>query len=100
MEHNSRTILPIVYQDEKGSLIYYKNILDAFFPFDPYVLKRSSTKITPFYLNYQGNIEDGESDSKRSYEMDDDFIGEDPKPDRVGCKKAKFSYGTSPGFKQ
>lgn len=40
IEHNSRNVLPVVYQDEKGSLIVYNANLEAFFPFDPYVLKR------------------------------------------------------------
>lgn len=40
MEHNSRNVLPIVYQDDKGSLLVYKSNLDILFPFDPYILKR------------------------------------------------------------
>lgn len=47
---------------------------------------------------YQGGIEDT-GDNKRYHDIDDDFIAED---DSGSCitKKAKFSYGTSPGFKQ
>lgn len=40
IEHNSRNILPTVYQDERGAIMTSNNFIDVFFPFDPYILKR------------------------------------------------------------
>lgn len=40
IEHNSRTKIPVIYQSEQGSVVTSDNILDAIFPFDPYVLER------------------------------------------------------------
>lgn len=40
IEHNSRNTLPTIYKDEKGSVIVSSNVLEAFYPFDPYILKR------------------------------------------------------------
>lgn len=40
IEHNSRNVMPTMYQDEKGSIVISNNVLDSFFPFDPFILKR------------------------------------------------------------
>uniref|UniRef100_A0A1Y1MD29 RNA polymerase I-specific transcription initiation factor RRN3 n=2 Tax=Photinus pyralis TaxID=7054 RepID=A0A1Y1MD29_PHOPY len=81
IEHNSRNIMPVIYQDDKGSVLISNNILDSFFPFDPLVLKRSKEIIEPIYLYYKSNAENAADD----YDMveKDDFL----------------LYGTSPGFK-
>lgn len=40
IEHNARNTMPVIYQDDKGSIIMSDNILDTFYPFDPYILER------------------------------------------------------------
>ncbi|KAK4875405.1 hypothetical protein RN001_011827 [Aquatica leii] len=81
IEHNSRNVIPTIYQDEKGSVMVSNNTLDSFFPFDPYILKKSKEIIEPLYVYYHANSENSTED----YDMveKDDFL----------------AYGTSPGFK-
>lgn len=40
MEHNARKVIPTLYQDEKGATVVSSSLVDVFFPFDPYLLKR------------------------------------------------------------
>lgn len=40
IEHNSRNTLPMIYQDEKGSIVVSDNVLEPIFPFDPLVLEK------------------------------------------------------------
>lgn len=40
IEHNTRNKIPTIYQSEQGAVLTSDNILDAVFPFDPYVLER------------------------------------------------------------
>lgn len=40
IEHNTRNVMATVYIDEKGSMTTCSSVLDAFFPFDPCLLKR------------------------------------------------------------
>ena len=69
IEHNRRMQLPgsdsIDSTDAKA-----RNILDSFFPFDPYLLRKSSKFITPIYQEWEG-IED-ESLSEGHGENNDD----------------------------
>lgn len=107
IEHNSRNVLPTVYQDEKGCFVSHNNVLDAFFPFDPYVLKSSGQKIIPFYLNYKKPEKhaepttNGHSSRKHQPEIeDDDFLPMDISSSAPSKEfDALFMYGTSPGFK-
>lgn len=94
MEHNARNVLPTIYKDERGSVITSKNLVDGFFPFDPYVLKRSLHKIKPFYVEYQGAAEEFHTEV---HEADiDDFLCEQ---NEAQSSKSRFSYSSSPGFK-
>lgn len=93
IEHNTRNIIPVIYVDEKGCVTTNSGILDAFFPFDPYLLKRSSQKIQPLYLEYKELNKDEEAD-EMEIDEDDDFLN-----DSSEKNLEKFSYGTSPGFK-
>ena len=43
IEHNSRNSMPTVYRDDKGYISISNNVLEAFYPFDPYVLQRYSS---------------------------------------------------------
>ncbi|XP_021414178.2 RNA polymerase I-specific transcription initiation factor RRN3 [Oncorhynchus mykiss] len=50
IERNNRHILPVVRSSVGGDCVSTNtNPLDSFFPFDPYVLKRSSKLIEPLY---------------------------------------------------
>lgn len=98
IEHNSRNIIPTIYHDEKGAEIVSNNVLDSFFPFDPYLLKRSGEKIKPYYRDYQQLAEKEMEFSKRSgiAEVDDFLVGDEK---LSPTKSDRFSYGTSPGYK-
>lgn len=50
IENNSRNCMPTIYQDDRGSTIISNNVLDSFFPFDPYILKRYLF-LSLFYLS-------------------------------------------------
>ncbi|CAN8030202.1 unnamed protein product [Ixodes persulcatus] len=97
IERNQRTALPV----EAGTTLYGTSrgddvALDAFFPFDPYLLKRTGKWINPLYRPFE-NAPDGPV-------LDEDNEDE---PEEAMCKSPKspssvtdmFSYGTSPGFK-
>ncbi|EFA10824.2 RNA polymerase I-specific transcription initiation factor RRN3 [Tribolium castaneum] len=94
IEHNSRNTLPTVYRDEKGFVTVSSNVLEACYPFDPFVLSRSSAKVHPFYRDYKEvSFEVNDSEMREIGDVDD-FLEND-----FNSKTQKFSYGTSPGFK-
>lgn len=95
IEHNSRKVIPTIYHNEKGVEIISNNMLDAFFPFDPYLLKKSGLKIQPFYRDYQQLTEKEMEGSKKTVEVDD-FLGDEK---QSPTKSNRFSYGASPGYK-
>lgn len=44
LQHNARYSMPVVHQDDKGYAVNRDStLLDTFFPFDPFVLRRSVT---------------------------------------------------------
>lgn len=106
MERNNRCILPVVSSGSSGTA--ENKILDSFFPFDPYLLKRSGKFILPLYREFQGNIE--EEDKADTEDDEDDFLNDDemtesadivPGVRSLGKTPTDFlNYGTSPGFKQ
>ncbi|XP_022920873.1 RNA polymerase I-specific transcription initiation factor RRN3 [Onthophagus taurus] len=93
IEHNSRNIMKTIYHDDKGSTLTTDNILDSFFPFDPYVLKRSGEKIRHIYLHYRDNEE--VPSQRQEMDVDDDFLCEQETSKHL----LKFSYSCSPGFR-
>ncbi|XP_057658400.1 RNA polymerase I-specific transcription initiation factor RRN3 isoform X2 [Diorhabda carinulata] len=100
IEHNTRNTLPTIYQDEKGSIVMSNNVLDAFFPFDPFILKRSGKKIQPIYKEYEEFFEETSNlvEEKKETTDTDDFLFNDS--GSVSKNKSnQFSYGSSPGFK-
>ncbi|CAH1953839.1 unnamed protein product [Acanthoscelides obtectus] len=101
IEHNARNTMPMIYQDEKGSVMMSNNVLDAYYPFDPYVLERSSKKIQPFYRDYHEELlkEEMEVDLNGKEPDVDDFLYNNDMSSPSNSKTMKFSYGTSPGFK-
>ncbi|KAL4240278.1 DNA independent RNA polymerase I transcription factor [Mactra antiquata] len=98
IEQNNRSFLPV----EKGCI---KNILDTYFPFDPYLLKVSSKYITPLYQEYENNDFHDESSGE---EDEDEMFTEDVSSNNeismttesIGGKGQLdlMQYGTSPGF--
>lgn len=101
IEHNTRNVVPTIYHDEKGAEVVSNNMLNSFFPFDPYLLKRSGLKIQPYYREYQELTDKEIDDTVKSAvavgggEVDD-FLGEER---YSPTKSDRFSYGTSPGYK-
>uniref|UniRef100_A0A182LU10 RNA polymerase I-specific transcription initiation factor RRN3 n=1 Tax=Anopheles culicifacies TaxID=139723 RepID=A0A182LU10_9DIPT len=114
LERNARRKLATVY---KNSTQMPEECLETFFPFDPYMLKKSGKRIEPFYLQYQAHeIEEevvGEASvsngkGRKRFESVsedvDDFIPESKRhkhPNKQGVDVSgdfPFSYGISPGF--
>ncbi|KAL3238739.1 hypothetical protein MRX96_021774 [Rhipicephalus microplus] len=84
---------------QRGDAPYGDAVLDAFFPFDPYVLKRTGKWIDPLYRKFE------KSDEEEDADLDDELEDDE---DELMCKSPKspnyvaemFSYGASPGFKR
>lgn len=113
LERNARRKLATVYANEKATP---EETLDTFFPFDPYLLKISSRRIQPTYLQYQPNeaeedtspVTNGSNqerprkrgDSEMVDDIDDFLIAD--KRQKMGelarSFEAQFTYGLSPGF--
>lgn len=102
IEHNARNNLPRVYRDSTGAATTTEQVyLDTFFPFDPYMLHRSSKLIVSLYREYEGPTPSEDNDMKQEFKPkskddDDDFLMEQSS----GNSSLSFSYGTSPGFLQ
>ncbi|XP_059612056.1 RNA polymerase I-specific transcription initiation factor RRN3 [Phlebotomus argentipes] len=104
LERNARKKLATVYMSD---VEMPEECLDTFFPFDPFLLKKSSSYIERIYLKYQASEaeEKPEEDSTRKRKDtigdDDDFIAEKRlKADlaRSHERELQFSYSISPGF--
>ncbi|KAL3270008.1 hypothetical protein HHI36_009065 [Cryptolaemus montrouzieri] len=99
IEHNSRKVLPTIYQSERGSLIQSSAVLEANYPFDPFVLRRAGEKICPFYREYEETDISRNDDINEHHDSGtterDDFLDQD----FHSSKCSNFSYGKSPGFK-
>lgn len=96
IERNQRLALPTAGGD---SAPYGDTVLDAFFPFDPYVLKRTGKWIDPLYRKFEKSDDDDDADLDDEPEDDDDeLMCKSPKS--PSCVAEMFSYGTSPGFKR
>ncbi|XP_060116855.1 RNA polymerase I-specific transcription initiation factor RRN3 [Heteronotia binoei] len=97
IERNRRQVLPVVRSSNGGdSVETCTNPLDSFFPFDPYILKRSKNVINPLYQFWdEQNTEDltevAVSIDECKGEEEDDFLkGETPQSDSL--------IGMTPGF--
>lgn len=99
IEKNNRMRLPIA--SETGAVYSSFSTLDTFFPFDPYLLKKSGLKIKPLYRVYAGSLET-DADEDLEEEEEDDFIQDLPlgtTPTSPNNISDVLSYGSSPGFK-
>uniref|UniRef100_A0A8C5C357 RRN3 homolog, RNA polymerase I transcription factor n=1 Tax=Gadus morhua TaxID=8049 RepID=A0A8C5C357_GADMO len=75
IEKNNRQMLPVVRSSNAGgSVATNTNPLDSFFPFDPYLLKRSSSVIQPLYQVWE---EAEDSEEGRSMDEEDDFLNKE-----------------------
>ncbi|NXI50057.1 RRN3 factor, partial [Chloroceryle aenea] len=91
IERNNRQFIPVVRSGTGDHLVQTcTNPLDSFFPFDPYMLKRSKKTIDPLYQFWEElSAEDLENLKKpiekgTSEDEDDDFLkGETPQNDGV-----------------
>ncbi|XP_030646078.1 RNA polymerase I-specific transcription initiation factor RRN3 [Chanos chanos] len=90
IERNARTVLPIVRSSKGGdSVSTNTNPLDSFFPFDPYLLKRSGKIFEPIYQAWEESsdcmVQSPKKDvRKASTEDEDDFLqGETPKGETI-----------------
>uniref|UniRef100_A0AAQ5YBE6 RRN3 homolog, RNA polymerase I transcription factor n=1 Tax=Amphiprion ocellaris TaxID=80972 RepID=A0AAQ5YBE6_AMPOC len=88
IERNNRIALPVVRSSAGGdSVTTNTNPLDSFFPFDPYLLKRSGKLIEPLYQVWEEL-----ADAELSREDEDDFLcGETPQTEGiVGMTPSSF----------
>ncbi|XP_023278631.1 RNA polymerase I-specific transcription initiation factor RRN3 [Seriola lalandi dorsalis] len=89
IERNNRHVLPVVRSSAGGDCVTTNtNPLDSFFPFDPYLLKRSGQLIEPLYQVWE-ELADTEllpakTGQQGSREDEDDFLcGETLKADGI-----------------
>lgn len=89
IERNNRHVLPVVRSSAGGdSVATNTNPLDSFFPFDPYLLKRSGQLIEPLYQVWE-ELADTEllptkTGQQCSREDEDDFLcGETPQTEGI-----------------
>lgn len=109
LERNARRKLATVYKNESQTP---EECLDTFFPFDPYMLKKSGKRIDPIFLQYQASemeedhgIGSPEARGRKRYESVsedvDDFIHESKRLKNSGLDGGEMHfnlYGVSPGF--
>ncbi|XP_049602131.1 RNA polymerase I-specific transcription initiation factor RRN3 isoform X2 [Syngnathus scovelli] len=104
IERNNRHLLPMVHSSTGGdSVSANTNPLDSFFPFDPYLLKRSGELIEPLYQVWEEPADSELVVPKRvpqgSKEDELDFLGgETPQGDEmVGMTPNSFESNPSIG---
>uniref|UniRef100_A0AAY4CB58 RRN3 homolog, RNA polymerase I transcription factor n=1 Tax=Denticeps clupeoides TaxID=299321 RepID=A0AAY4CB58_9TELE len=98
IERNNRSMLRVVRSSLGGDLVSMNtNPLDSFFPFDPYLLKRSGRMIVPLYQVWEEPSDCGVDTLKKeikkgSVEDEDDFLhGETPHMDtEMGVTPGSF----------
>uniref|UniRef100_A0A8C2XJX9 RRN3 homolog, RNA polymerase I transcription factor n=1 Tax=Cyclopterus lumpus TaxID=8103 RepID=A0A8C2XJX9_CYCLU len=85
IERNNRHVLPVVRSSAGGdSVTTNTNPLDSFFPFDPYLLKRSVQLIEPLYQVWEELADTELLPTKGSREDEDDFLcGETPQTEGI-----------------
>merc|ERR1712024_217829 len=53
IERNNRINLPVIGHISSANLTCRPLLIDCYFPFDPYLLPRSKSWVTPFYREYK-----------------------------------------------
>ncbi|XP_039973819.1 RNA polymerase I-specific transcription initiation factor RRN3 [Xiphias gladius] len=89
IERNNRHVLPVVRSSAGGECVTTNtNPLDSFFPFDPYLLKRSVMLIKPLYQVWEELVDTellpAKTGQQGSREDEDDFLsGETPQTEGI-----------------
>ncbi|XP_059510164.1 RNA polymerase I-specific transcription initiation factor RRN3 isoform X2 [Stegostoma tigrinum] len=105
IERNNRQIIPVVRSSTGGDLIQIcTNPLDSFFPFDPYILKRSKKIFDGIYQVWEDlSLQDIQAPQKimkleTAEDEEDDFLkGESLQNEPIGITPSSFeSYMHSP----
>jgi len=88
IQRNSRLTLPVV-GNQSGGCQARPHLLDAFFPFDPYLLPQSRGWVEPHYRQYTGRpvLEDSEDESEE--EEDEDEQGLDTPDSGLGIRRTR-----------
>lgn len=107
IEKNNRMTLPVATPTSSRAVLNLSlmNQLDSFFPFDPYLLRRSSKFIKSFYQEWEGLDQDevdDDDEKKRSEEEDEteEYLEYGRSPDATVPPgfTADTPMGVSPGF--
>ncbi|KAK3586143.1 hypothetical protein CHS0354_033267 [Potamilus streckersoni] len=109
IERNNRMILPVSGDSSTGWAGRETKMLDTFFPFDPYLLSRSGKFIIAHYQEFQGNLEEENTETS---DEEEDMFAEEAAKSLENSLMSPFcntltekstldfmNYGTSPGFK-
>ncbi|KAL9957553.1 hypothetical protein ACROYT_G039195 [Oculina patagonica] len=76
IERNNRMLLPVAKPTSSRAVLNlsFMNQLDSFFPFDPYLLRRSAKFLKPLYQEWEGleHDEDDDDDDKKHSEAEED----------------------------
>lgn len=102
IERNHRTSLPLASPSAFAESPPTDLSLDVFFPFDPYVLKRSGKWINPLYRHFEGSSDGPHFDDEAEADQEEEMCNspsKSPRMPKVSIPEM-FSYGTSPGFKR
>uniref|UniRef100_A0A669EF95 RRN3 homolog, RNA polymerase I transcription factor n=1 Tax=Oreochromis niloticus TaxID=8128 RepID=A0A669EF95_ORENI len=84
IERNNRCVLPVVRSSAGGDCVTTNtNPLDSFFPFDPYLLKRSGQLIEPLYQVWDDLLDTEPFPTKRGEDEDDFLFGETPQAEGI-----------------
>ncbi|XP_029363904.1 RNA polymerase I-specific transcription initiation factor RRN3 isoform X3 [Echeneis naucrates] len=92
IERNNRNVLPMVRSTAGGDCVTTNtNPLDSYFPFDPYLLKRSGQLIEPLYQVWEEPVDMELLPAKKRHQVrrhmledEDDFLDEDtPKTEGI-----------------
>lgn len=101
IDANNRTCIPVsgqskskhatpthLHASKMGESVSGENPLDSFFPFDPYLLKRSKLYVQDFYVEFSqvADVEMDEDDDEEDEEDETDDDEEDEDTDQEGRK--------------
>lgn len=98
IERNQRFCLPTAANGSGDAGGPGDVALDAFFPFDPYLLKRTGKWINPLYRKFEKPEEDEDIDDDLEDDDEEESVCKSPKSPSTLAEM--FTYGASPGFKR
>lgn len=98
----------VIQRNNRLKFMISDDVLEAYFPFDPYLLKRSGRWIKHLHREYKGVLPDVKKHSEEEEEDEDDFIPDEDVEVSLGAslfsssstdKMDFMKYSVSPGFK-